>query len=49
MIAVQQNKMLYNVNLIDKIFYCDMTIPFVVFCILAIIGIIVSTKEFFKK
>ncbi len=50
-IAAQQNPLFSsnNINIINKIFDCNITLPFVIFCVLALIGIIVSTKEFFNK
>lgn len=45
-IAVYQNDISSDINIIDKILYSDMIIPFLLFCTLAIIGFIVSTKEF---
>ena len=48
-IAIQQNGMISDTNIINKILYSNITIPFIIFLVLAIIGIIISTKEFFSE
>jgi phosphotransferase system glucose/maltose/N-acetylglucosamine-specific IIC component len=48
-VAVYQNQMFSDSGIIDKLLYSNISLPFTVFCVLAFIGIIVSTKEFFNK
>ena len=45
-IATYQNEMSSNISIFDRILYSDMAIPFLLFCALAIIGFIVSTREY---
>lgn len=49
LIAINQSEMRFALSIAQKISESKMSFPFTLFAVLAIIGLIISTKEFFKE